>query len=275
MERLAPAKVNLGLSVRFRREDGYHELHTLFAPFSLADRLVVEPVSSGLHFQGPYGRENLAYRAASLYLEAAGQPGGVRILLEKRIPEGAGLGGGSSDAAQVLLALQALYPAEVDLFALARTLGADVPFFLLGRGAEARGVGERLKPLALPPVPAVVFFPGLRVPTPLVYRAVRPEDFGPDLPVEAILEALARGEEPPYWNSLEGPAFRLFPELKEVRGRMRALGRRGVLMSGSGSAFFGLAEGPDHARRAAEALRAWGRAWAGTLGGGDAGSGPA
>mgnify|MGYP006314188689 CR=1 FL=1 len=123
MERLAPAKVNLGLSVRFRREDGYHELHTLFAPFSLADRLVVEPVSSGLHFQGPYGRENLAYRAASLYLEAAGQPGGVRILLEKRIPEGAGLGGGSSDAAQVLLALQALYPAEVDLFALARTVG--------------------------------------------------------------------------------------------------------------------------------------------------------
>jgi len=93
--------------------------------------------------------------------------------------------------------------------------------------------------------------------------------------VEAILEALARGEEPPYWNSLEGPAFRLFPELKEVRGRMRALGLRGVLMSGSGSAFFGLAEGPDHARRAAEALRAWGRAWAGTLGGGDAGSGPA
>ncbi len=274
MERLAPAKVNLGLSVRFRREDGYHELHTLFASFSLADRLVVEPASEGLHFQGPYRRENLAYRAAALYLEAAGQPGGVRILLEKRIPEGAGLGGGSSDAAQVLLALQALYPAEVDLFALARALGADVPFFLLGRAAEARGVGERLKPLALPPVPAVVFFPGLKVPTPLVYRAVRPEDFGPDLPVGAILEALARGEEPPYWNSLEGPAFRLFPELKEVRGRMRALGLRGVLMSGSGSAFFGLAESPDHARWAAEALGAWGRAWAGTLGGGDAGSGP-
>ncbi len=274
MERLAPAKVNLGLSVRFRREDGYHELHTLFASFSLADRLVVEPASEGLHFQGPYRRENLAYRAAALYLEAAGQPGGVRILLEKRIPEGAGLGGGSSDAAQVLLALQALYPAEVDLFALARALGADVPFFLLGRAAEARGVGERLKPLALPPVPAVVFFPGLKVPTPLIYRAVRPEDFGPDLPVGAILEALARGEEPPYWNSLEGPAFRLFPELKEVRGRMRALGLRGVLMSGSGSAFFGLAESPDHARWAAEALGAWGRAWAGTLGGGDAGSGP-
>ena len=141
MERLAPAKVNLGLSVRFRREDGYHELHTLFAPFSLADRLVVEPVSSGLHFQGPYGRENLAYRAASLYLEAAGQPGGVRILLEKRIPEGAGLGGGRSDAAQVLLAPRAPSRAGVHLSALARPLGADAPFFLPGGGAGARGLG--------------------------------------------------------------------------------------------------------------------------------------
>ncbi|MGC8876829.1 4-(cytidine 5'-diphospho)-2-C-methyl-D-erythritol kinase [Thermus sp.] len=267
MERIAPGKVNLGLSLLGRRPDGYHELHTLFAALSFGDRLYLEPIPEGIAFRGRYGRRNLAYRAASAYLERAGWPGGVRLVLEKALPEGAGLGGGSSDAAQVLLALKELYPAEVDLFALALSLGADVPFFLLGGVAEARGVGERLRPLSLPPLPVVVFAPGLRLLTPLVYREVKPHDFAPELPVEAVLQALARGEEPPYWNSLEGPAFRLHPELREVKARLRVLGLRGVLMSGSGSAFFGLAEDEAHARRAAEALKYAGYARWGYLGG--------
>ncbi|WP_022798967.1 4-(cytidine 5'-diphospho)-2-C-methyl-D-erythritol kinase [Thermus islandicus] len=268
MERLAPGKVNLGLSLLGRRPDGYHELHTLFAALSFGDRVVVEPLPEGIAFRGRYGRRNLAYRAAEAYLERAGWPGGVRILLEKELPEGAGLGGGSSDAAQVLLALKEIYPAEVDLLALALSLGADVPFFLQGGVAEARGVGERLFPCALPPLPVVVFAPGLRLPTPLVYREVKPHDFAPELPLPEVLAALVRGEEPPYWNSLEGPAFRLYPELREVKARLRALGLYGVLMSGSGSAFFGFAQDLEHARRAVEALRRMGYARYGTLGGG-------
>uniref|UniRef100_A0A831UG77 4-diphosphocytidyl-2-C-methyl-D-erythritol kinase n=1 Tax=Thermus islandicus TaxID=540988 RepID=A0A831UG77_9DEIN len=268
MERLAPGKVNLGLSLLGRRPDGYHELHTLFAALSFGDRVVVEPIPEGLVFRGRYGRRNLAYRAAEAYLERAGWPGGARILLEKELPEGAGLGGGSSDAAQVLLALKEIYPAEVDLAALALSLGADVPFFLQGGVAEARGVGERLSPCALPPLPVVVFAPGLRLPTPLVYREVKPHDFAPELPIGEVLAALARGEEPPYWNSLEGPAFRLYPELREVKARLKALGLYGVLMSGSGSAFFGFARDLEHARRAVEALRRTGYARYGTLGGG-------
>ena len=109
---------------------------------------------------------------------------------------------------------------------------------------------------------------GLRLPTPRVYGEVKPHDFGPELPVSEILEALEKGEEPPYWNSLEGPAFRLHPELKEVRARLKALGLRGVLMSGSGSAFFGLAEDEAQAKRAVEALRHSGYARQGVLGGG-------
>lgn len=268
MERLAVAKVNLGLSLLGRRPDGYHELHTLFASLSFGDRLFLEPIPEGIEFRGRYGKRNLAYRAAAAYLERAGWPGGVRILLEKRLPEGAGLGGGSSDAAQVLLGLKELYPAEVDLSSLALSLGADVPFFLQGGVAEARGVGERLRPLSLSPLPVVVFSLGLRLPTPRVYGEVKPHDFGPELPVEEILKALEGGKEPPYWNSLEGPAFRLHPELKEVKARLKALGLRGVLMSGSGSAFFGLAEDEAQAKKAVGALRHSGYARHGILGGG-------
>jgi 4-diphosphocytidyl-2-C-methyl-D-erythritol kinase len=213
MERLAPGKVNLGLSLLGRRKDGYHELHTLFAALSFGDRVVVEPIPEGIAFQGRYGQRNLAYRAAEAYLERAGWPGGVRIVLEKELPEGAGLGGGSSDAAQVLLALKALYPAEVDLMALALSLGADVPFFL--QGGVARGQGGGGAPGAQGPSPSARggLWPGASPAHPLVYQEVKPHDFAPELPVEAILKALAQGEEPPYWNSLEGPAFRLHPEL--------------------------------------------------------------
>lgn len=266
MERLAPGKVNLGLALLGRRRDGYHELHTLFATLSFGDRLYLEPIPQGIEFQGRHGRRNLAYRAAEAYLEAAGWPGGVRIVLEKALPEGAGLGGGSADAAQVLLGLAELYPSGVDLPALALGLGADVPFFLQGGAAEARGIGERLAPIPLPPLWAVVFAPGLRLPTPRVYAEVKPHDFTPELPTQAILAALAQGEEPPYWNALEGPAFRLYPELKGVKARLKALGLRGVLMSGSGSAFFGLASDPEEAEWVYRKLRGEGYARFGVLG---------
>ncbi|RIH85283.1 4-diphosphocytidyl-2-C-methyl-D-erythritol kinase [Meiothermus luteus] len=260
MDVLAPAKVNLGLSVLGRRDDGYHELHTLFAAVGVADRLFVEPLPEGvkLEVRGahlPTPSENLVYKAAVAYLKAAGWPGGVRVVLEKRLPLAAGLGGGSSDAAATLRALARLYPRGLDLFPLALGLGADVPFFLLGGLAEGRGIGERLTPL--PPVQAhlVLVNPGIAIPAAEAYRHLTPSDWQGELDTAGLLEALRSGEEPPYWNSLEGPVFRLYPFLETLKRALYRTGLKGVLLSGSGSTLFGLAQDQDQAQSIAQKLR--------------------
>jgi len=265
----ARAKTNLGLAVLGRRPDGYHELHTLFATLNLADRIRLEPLDRGIRLliQGadlPADETNLAYRAALSYLEAARIPRGVRITLEKKIPVAAGLGGGSADAAAVLRGMERLFGAGVDLKALALKLGADVPFLLEGGLAEARGVGERIRPLPFRKLHFVLLNPGLSVATGEVYRALTPKDFGPPLFVEAILEALKKGEVPPWRNDLEPPAFRLHPRLALLKKELLSLGFS-PLLSGSGATF--LVPLPDEAtaREAARKLRlrypdAWVRA---------------
>lgn len=261
MELLAPAKVNLGLSVLGRLEGGYHELHTLFAALDLGDRLVVEPRPAGIALEVmgadlSAGPDNLVHKAAQAYLEAAGWPGGVWVGLEKRLPLAAGLGGGSSDAAAVLRALSGLYPAPLDLPAIARRLGADVPFFLLGGMAEGRGVGERLRPVEGAEAHLVLVNPGLAVSAASAYKALRPEEWGPELDLAGILEALRSGHNPPYWNSLEAPVFRLEPQVAELKFYLQAVGLRGVLMSGSGSTVFGLAHDAQEAQFYARQLQA-------------------
>ncbi|AEB10982.1 4-(cytidine 5'-diphospho)-2-C-methyl-D-erythritol kinase [Marinithermus hydrothermalis] len=261
METLAHAKVNLGLSVLGRRPDGYHELHTLFATVSVADRVALEPRPDGIRLEVrgrslPTGSANLAYRAAQAYLEAAGHPGGVRIVLEKHLPIAAGLGGGSADAAAVLRGLAALYPAGVALEPIARALGADVPFLLRGGLAEGRGVGERL--VWLEPLEAhlVLVNPGVPVAAAEAYRHLRPEEWGEALPVAAVRAALLAGEAPPYFNSLEAPVFRRYPEVARLKAALVRRGLRGVLMSGSGSTVFGLARDAEEARWFAARLEA-------------------
>lgn len=266
----SPAKINLGLSVMGRRIDGYHELHTLFATLDVGDNLWLEAVPQGIEVevQGallPLGPENLVYRAAQHYLQALDEPGGVLIRLEKNLPIAAGLGGGSSNAAAVLRGLSVLYPAEFHLPTMALRLGADVPFFLQGGFAEGRGVGERLS--ALPPIEfhVVLFNPGIPVSAADAYRNLQPSEYTLEQPVMQILEALQNRETPEYWNTLEGPVFRLRPELIEVKQALRQAGLRGVLMSGSGSTFFGLAASANHALFVAKQLQsrhpdAWVRA---------------
>lgn len=134
----APAKVNLGLSVRDQRADGYHELHSVMVPLAVGDDLEIAPAETlTLRVEGapglPADGRNLVSRAARAYLDAAGVAGGAQLTLHKRLPLASGLGGGSSDAATTLMALARLYPSGVSLPALARSLGADVPFFLLDR----------------------------------------------------------------------------------------------------------------------------------------------
>ena len=157
----APAKLNLFLHVLGRRSDGYHELQTVFRLIDRADRVGIAPRKDGkILFDGPYGEDNLVVRAAKLLGK------GCDLVLEKKIPVGGGLGGGSSDAATTLLVLNRLWGLKrMDLMQIALKLGADVPFFLLGKNAVGEGIGERLTPIDLPPAWYLVLVPQVSVST--------------------------------------------------------------------------------------------------------------
>jgi len=162
----APAKLNLFLHVLGRRADGYHELQTVFRLIDRSDRVGIAPRKDGrIVFDGPFGEDNLCVRAAKLLQ----QPGmGCDLALEKNIPVGGGLGGGSSDAATTLFVLNRLWKTGLKrkaLMELAVRLGADVPFFLLGKNAIGEGIGERLTALDLPPAWYLVLVPQVSVST--------------------------------------------------------------------------------------------------------------
>lgn len=263
----APAKTNLFLEVVRRRDDGFHELDTVFAALALEDTLTLEetaparPGGAGrleLEVAGdptvPADATNLVWRAADALRRAAGRPElAARVRVEKRIPAGGGLGGGSSDAAATLVALDRLWGTAVGtarLLQLAAELGSDVPFFVQGGLQRGRGRGEQLEPLQPPvrPLELVLVFPPFGCPTPQVYKALRPHLPGqPGAPAvrgpDAFLAALATGEPRAVagalWNRLALPAEAEWPALREVRERLAADPRvLGALLSGSGSTTF-------------------------------------
>lgn len=273
--RLAPAKTNLFLEVLGRRDDGFHELDTVFAALALADELELEPLGEGrieLAVEGggglvPADPGNLAWRAAEALRAAAGRPElGARILLRKRIPAGGGLGGGSSDAAAVLAGLDAAWglglPGE-RLWEVAAGLGSDVPFFLQAGLQRGLGRGELLEPLPAPAaeLDLVLLFPGFPCPTPEVYRGMAPYYPGVSGPAEPreLLEGLALGDPDAVaaglWNRLELPAFARWPRLVELRDLLlEQPGVLGALLSGSGSTLFAVARTADDAARVATDL---------------------
>src|SRR5579864_7807607 len=175
---LAFAKINLDLRVLYRRPDNFHELRTIFQTISLADRIEIAFTPSRRTAITVTGKveipDNLVARAARLCLDATCATGEVHFALEKRVPMGAGLGGGSSNAAAVLLALPAIAGRALEmsvLIRLAEELGSDVPFFLLGGTAVGLGRGTELYPLPdHPSLPALLITPGIHVPTPQAYR---------------------------------------------------------------------------------------------------------
>jgi 4-diphosphocytidyl-2-C-methyl-D-erythritol kinase len=249
----APAKVNLYLEVLGRRADGFHELETVFQSIELADRVTVAITPGG---QGitlacdqadlPHGPGNLAWRAANAFLaERQEEAGNVHITLAKAIPHGAGLGGGSSDAAAVLRALDQLLPGwntPAELQATAAALGSDVPYFLLGGTAWGGGRGERLVPLPeMPALPVTVLMPAAMLPTPTVFAALSDEErrVRPARGEAWWATALAHGDAGTLaglmHNRLTAAATRLCPELDQL---MHWLMRSEIpaVMSGSGSA---------------------------------------
>jgi 4-diphosphocytidyl-2-C-methyl-D-erythritol kinase len=264
----ASAKVNLRLRVLGRRADGYHDLDTLFQAIDLADDVLVELGGEGIGLDvrgadlGP-AADNLAYRAAARLAEAVGYGGGIKVGLTKRIPAGAGLGGGSSDAAAVLRCLARLLGLGEDdprIRATAEALGSDVPFFLSG-SPLARGTGrgeilERLSPL--PTADMVLVSPSVHVSTAAAYAALA-----------ATRRAGADGggvaepfSAPRSWEDVAAGATNDFdpvirsahPEIGQALAALRSRGARFALMSGSGSSVFGSFASTEEAQRVASEL---------------------
>lgn len=179
IEVLAPAKINRFLHITGQREDGYHLLQTVFELVSLCDHISLENDPNGLiqiqsGSPGVKTEDDLTYKAAKLLQARTQTPMGCKIKLSKFIPMGAGLGGGSSDAASVLWGLNELWETELgrdELIKLGLQLGADVPFFLLGCNAFAEGIGEILTPIELPPTSYLLINPGIHIPTVNVFKA--------------------------------------------------------------------------------------------------------
>ncbi|MFC5597162.1 4-(cytidine 5'-diphospho)-2-C-methyl-D-erythritol kinase [Deinococcus cellulosilyticus] len=260
MKRFAPAKVNLGLSVTGILENGYHTLHSLMVPLSVGDHLEFRPADQlSLVVEGadlPTDERNLVYRAARAYLDAAGVKSGVHITLYKKLPLASGVGGGSSDAATTLMALKTLFPSDLDLHPLAKSLGADVPFFLVGQAALAEGIGEKLSPMKLPQIHLVLVNPGTEVSARDAYLWLdQTGQFTPELPLRDILAALHNRQEVPYFNALEPAVVARHPEIGEVLQALQNHHLISPMMSGSGSTCFALAKSQQEAEEAVLKLR--------------------
>lgn len=271
----APAKINLGLHVLRRRPDGFHDVETVMLPIGWRDTLTVVPARpfrfTCSDASLPTDGRNLCVRAAEALAAAAGVEPRGHLHLDKHIPHGAGLGGGSSDAAHALRLLAefwGLAPEPGELHGLAAALGSDVPFFLLDEAMIATGRGERLAPLASEPYrlpyALTVVMPPVRVSTAEAYGLVRPNDRArPDL------GAIVRSNDLEWWrrelvNDFEAPVAARHPEIRAARQRLQEAGAGFVAMSGSGAAVFGVFEQAEDARRAAEAAEESGhRAWVG------------
>ncbi|MDI6853365.1 MAG: 4-(cytidine 5'-diphospho)-2-C-methyl-D-erythritol kinase [Deltaproteobacteria bacterium] len=265
---LCPAKVNLSLKILGRRADGYHELVTVMQPLSLADELEITPGSEGITFtcdsaELPAGEENLVWRAAANFLTASGLRLDVHLALTKRIPVAAGLGGGSSDAAGTLLALNEMtgHPLnEAGLHDLASRLGADVPFFLHPGPQIGRGIGTDLSAIELPPYWYALMKPDLAVSTGWVYENL---DLSSLNRVNRRLEQNLNIDRPGEWvaNDLETVTLRHYPELKDHLLALAGLGALAQGMSGSGPTLFGIFPDLDASLKAARRLRQSFRGW--------------
>jgi 4-diphosphocytidyl-2-C-methyl-D-erythritol kinase len=247
----APAKINFFLEITGKRSDGYHTLATLFQTISLADELQIKPSDTlRMTCSNPAlatDESNLVLRAAMRLQSLLKEKRGAHLHLIKRIPMGAGLGGGSSDAAAALLGLLKFWKRRVPLSALQREavrLGADVPFFLQKGLCSATGIGERLKRLPkLPAIWLVLVYPGFGVSTKEAYAKVR-LPWGTPVSMTPILRAL-RGKGQAAWrgklfNRFEDLVFPDHAALPSLKSRLRDLGATESLMSGSGSSVFGI-----------------------------------
>jgi 4-diphosphocytidyl-2-C-methyl-D-erythritol kinase len=280
-----PAKVNLFLEVTGRRKNGYHTLNTLFARINIYDVLdmevvngnkptleIIDELGTGELSAGP---DNLVLRAAEAFYKSFRVGVGIKIVLTKRIPMGAGLGGGSSDAAGTLLGLAKLLDIELNaakkkkLHAIAAKLGADVPFFLKEENfCRASGIGDRLRPVkvakSLPYM--VLAWPGFGSPTGPVYQALPPRRRREILTrlsqLDKLIRSLKKGRPVEEWggllfNRLEQAELPVMKEVAQARRILEAAGAKGTRMSGSGSSVFGFVSSHGEGERVVRRLQAY------------------
>ena len=245
-----PAKINLWLEVIRKREDGYHDISSLMLPVSVFDSLSID-IRPGEDYisidcdspEIPSDERNLAWRAADVYVKESRKKAGIKIHLAKHIPWGAGLGGGSSDAAGVLCALNSFFENALptaDLESLAVSLGADVPFFLYSRAALATGIGEKLQFAGgVPDYPLLLIKPPVSVPTGWVYQSLKLTKGSPEIKLNNL------GEHP--WqlrdfvnNDLESVTVSRYPVIADIKDWLIARGAVAASMSGSGPTVFGV-----------------------------------
>jgi len=263
IKRKSPAKVNLVLKVLGKRPDGFHEIASLIQRISLCDEMFFAVEGKGIRLSCPGGNipeneGNIVWRAVKLFMEKTGKPEGVTIGIKKKIPVAAGLGGGSSNAATALVTLNELTGNELgreDLVEMGAFIGSDVPFFIYGGSAWAFGRGERLENVqGIPKLWFVICNPGVALSTADVYGGLRigltnrPVQY--TIPrLETLSQVVDKLE-----NDLEAVSERLCRPIAELKKRLMQVGSLGTLMSGSGPTVFGIFEGREEARRAADLL---------------------
>lgn len=265
----AMAKINLGLDVLRKREDGYHELRMIMQTIRLYDRVqltVTEApgirVKTNLSFL-PVNEDNLVYRAAKLLMEEFGVSKGIFINLEKHIPVAAGLAGGSSDAAAVLVGVNRLFGlglSQEQLMERGVKLGADVPYCIMRGTALAEGIGEQLTALPAPPACYVLIAkPKIHVSTKFVYGNLRANELTEHPDIDGQIDALRSGNLKQLadlmGNVLETVTIPAYPVIQEIKDEMKRMGAVNAMMSGSGPTVFGLYDDKIAARKAYEKLK--------------------
>ena len=270
----AKAKINLSLDVLGKRADGYHEVRMIMQSLDLCDTVTVTKseadgitLTSNLNFI-PTDERNLAYKAARMMIEEFQIKEGVTIDLVKRIPVAAGMAGGSTDGAAVLVAMSRLFDLSLtdsQLMERGVRLGADVPYCIMGGTALSEGIGEVLSPL--PPMPECYFViakPGVSVSTKYVYEQIDSvgvnEHPDTDGMIHAIREGSLDGVSSRLCNVLEAVTITVHPEIQEIKTFLKEQGAKNALMSGSGPTVFGIFQEKDAAKRAADKLKKTGLA---------------
>ena len=271
MEVKAPAKLNLTLEVLSKRDDGYHEIRTVFQAVDLFDTIRFEPSETlELHCSDPdlSGEGNLVLKAAEALSRTIGKPTPASIHLEKAIPYSMGLGGGSSNAAATLMALNSMFDlgcwAE-ELRDIAASIGSDVAFFLMGGTALGTGRGEELTPIPdAPEISYVVLCPDLPqelgTKTGRLYSLMTPENYSDGSHTERMVESLCLGRpiQAGLFNVFDEVAAQAFPGLEEIRTDFSRIAGADVHLSGSGPALFCLAENASHGERTLKSLQSAG-----------------
>jgi len=260
---MAPAKINLFLRVLRKRADGYHDIFSLMQKITLCDELIFSPRQKGivLHCPGtklPANNKNLVVRAAKAIFDYCEYSGGMEITLVKKIPLTAGLGGGSSDAATTLMALNKICSLKLknnELMKIGAKIGADVPFFIFGNKALASGIGDKLKHLRnLPQLNLILIKPDFELPTKMVYenlnlRLTRGKN-NYSIPRILKLGDIVQG----LHNDLESVSLEVHPELADFKKMLLRHGALGALMSGSGPTVFGLFRNAKEANKALDVI---------------------